>query len=48
MFLISGSLFHNPPLPTIREAYNIKMRIVGNEWNIEVLVGYFILDNGIL
>ena len=48
MFLMSGSLFHNSPLPTIREAYNIKMRIVGNEWNIEVLVGNFILDIGIL
>ena len=48
MFLMSGSLFHNSPLPTIREAYNIKMRIVGTEWNIEVLVENFILDNGLL
>ena len=48
MFLMSGSPFHNPPLPTIREAYNITMRNVGDKQNIEVLVGNFILDNGIL
>ena len=48
MFLMSGSLFHNPPLPTIRVAYNITMRIVGDEQNIEVYDENFILDNGIL